>query len=207
GLLQAHLRLGELDAAQRRLETIRKIDTPGKDLLALENEVTALAQQRDRLLKQWDVPKDKRTAATRILSQALCAERGFAERWPRSELERLVQEASADGLEYAPVLAMRGWLELEKGQLRKALADAESALKLQPTESRAHLVRGRVRLEVGNVDAALTDLRKAVELSKRQDAFALHWLAAALHESGRMKEAIETQKLAVLLRPNDAEMQ
>ena len=68
-------------------------------------------------------------------------------------------------------------------------------------------MRGRVRLEVGNVDAALIDLRKAVELSKRQDAFALHWLAAALVEAGRTKEAIETQRLAVLLRPNDADMQ
>jgi tetratricopeptide (TPR) repeat protein len=102
---------------------------------------------------------------------------------------------------------MRGWLALEKGQLRKALADAESALKLQPTEARAHGVRGRVRLEQGNVKAALSDLRKATELSKREDAVILHWLAAALLDAGRTKEAVETQRLALLLRPNDAELQ
>ena len=70
---------------------------------------------------------------------------------------------------------------------------------------RAHLVRGRVRLEQGNVDGALSDLRQATELSQRQDPVVLHWLAAALLEAGRTKEAVETQRLA-LLRPNDAEL-
>ena len=68
-------------------------------------------------------------------------------------------------------------------------------------------VRGRVRLEQANGKAALSDLRKATELSKREDAVILHWLAAALVDVGCTKEAIEVQRLAVLLRPNDMQMQ
>ena len=78
---------------------------------------------------------------------------------------------------------------------------------MQPTEGRACLVRGRARLEQNNVTGALSDLRKATELSKREDPLVLHWFAAALLDAGRTKEAIETQRLATLLRPNDAELQ
>jgi tetratricopeptide (TPR) repeat protein len=101
---------------------------------------------------------------------------------------------------------VRGWLLLEKGQLRKASADADAAIKLQPTDARAFLVRGRARLEQANVKAALSDLRKATELSQREDAIVLHWFAAALLDAGRTKEAVETQRLALLLRPNDVEL-
>jgi Flp pilus assembly protein TadD len=68
-------------------------------------------------------------------------------------------------------------------------------------------VRGRARLEQANVQQALSDLRKATELSRREDAIVLHWFAAALLDAGRAKEAVETQRLALLLRPNDAELQ
>ena len=207
GLILAHLRLGDLDAAQRRTETIRKLQDTSKDLAGLEKDVATLVQQRDNLLAHWNAPKEQLAAATRVVSRYVSAERGLAERWPREQLERLVELASGEGLDYAPILALRGWLTLDKGQLRKALADAESALKLQPAEARAHAVRGRVRLEQGNVKAALSGLRKATELSKREDAVILHWLAAALLDAGRTKEAVETQRLALLLRPNDAELQ
>jgi tetratricopeptide (TPR) repeat protein len=210
GLIHAHVRLGDLDAAQRRLESIGKLGDENGDKVALavlDHEVNTLVQRRDKLLTQWNVPKEQRSMATRIVNRYISAELGMAERWPREQLERLIDAAAGEGIEYAPVLALRGWLMLEKGQLRKALADAESAIKLQPNEARAHLVRGRVRLEQGNVKSALNDLRKATELSKREDAVSLHWLAAALLEAGQTKQAVETQRLALLLRPNDPEMQ
>ena len=116
-------------------------------------------------------------------------------------------ESGTDRGAVATVLAMRSQLMLEKGQLRRAIADADVAIKLQPAEPRARLVRGRARLEQGNVAAALTDLRKATELSKREDAVVLHWFAAALLDAGLTKEAVETQRLALLLRPNDADLQ
>jgi tetratricopeptide (TPR) repeat protein len=102
---------------------------------------------------------------------------------------------------------LRGMLALERGQLRKALADADSAIRLQSKDASAYLLRGRIRLEQANAKAALIDLRKATQLSKQQDPLVLHWLAAALLESGQTKDAVNTQRLALLLRPDDREMQ
>jgi tetratricopeptide (TPR) repeat protein len=206
-LIQSHLRLGDLDAARRRAESIRRLEKPDKELLAQEKDVADLVARRDQLLKKWNPAKEQEAAAVRIINRCLCAERGLHERWPRTEIDKLVHDAGGEGLEYAPLFALRGLLMLEKGQLRKAIADADAAIELQVNEARAHLVRGRARLEQGNVNAALSDLRKATEFSKREDATVLHWLAAALLEAGRTKEAVETQRLALLLRPNDAELQ
>ena len=207
GLIHAHVRLGNLDAAQRRAESLHKIDREDEKLLALAKGVASLVAQRDKLLELWNPVKGQQAAARRVVSRCICAERGFAEGWPRDQLERLIDEAVGEKLAYAPVLGMRGWLLLEKGQLRKAVADADAAIKLQSKEARAYLVRGRARLEQGNVDAALIDLRKATELSKREDGVVLHWFAAALLDAGRTTEAVETQRLALLLRPNDVELQ
>jgi tetratricopeptide (TPR) repeat protein len=207
GLIEAYLRLGDLDAAQRRAETIRKFDGADEKLFAQEKDVDELVARRDKLLKQWNMPKDQQAAARRVVSRYLSADRGMADGWPREQIEYLVDGAASEKMDYAPVLALRGWLLLEKGQMRKAVADADAAIKLQPKEARAFLVRGRARLEQGNVNAALGDLLKAAELSKRADAVTLHWFAAALLEAGRTKEALETQRLALLLRPNDVEVQ
>jgi tetratricopeptide (TPR) repeat protein len=203
GLIQAHLRLGDLDAALRRAEMIHRLEISSKVLSTLEKDVLRLAKRRDKHLQQWpDATKEQRIAATRVVNRFLCAERGLAESWPREQIDALTK----DDADFGPLLALRGWLNLERGQLRKGLAEAQAAIKLQPDEARAYLVRGRVRLEQGNTTAALSDLRRATELSVRQDAVVLHWLAAALLDAGRTKEAVETQRLALLLRPNDAEL-
>ena len=110
GLIQAHLRLGELDAAQRRAEMTRRMEDAGKDLFALEKDVTQLAQRRDKLLAQWkDAPKEERAAAKNVVSRFLCAERGLAEHWRREQLDVLVKEADSEDLEFAP-LRRAAWL-------------------------------------------------------------------------------------------------
>jgi tetratricopeptide (TPR) repeat protein len=207
GLIEAHVRTGDLDAAQRRADMIKRMDNASKDLFAQEKDVASLVARRDKLLAQWKVEKEQQAAARRIVSRYVSAERGLAERWPHAQLEKLVESAATDKLDFGPMLAVRGWLLLEKGQLRKAIADADAAIKLQPSDARAFLVRGRARLEQANVKLALSDLRKATELSQREDAIVLHWFAAALLDAGRTKEAVETQRLALLLRPNDVELQ
>jgi tetratricopeptide (TPR) repeat protein len=206
-LLRAQIRVGDLDAAQRRAELVRRMDKVDKELAAVAKALAPLFERRDKLLVDWDSPEDQQDAARRVINRSLCAERGLGERWPREQVERLVNEAAQEGLEHGLLFSLRAWLHLEKGQLRKAIADADAAIKLLRTDMRAHLTRGRARLEQGNVNGALSDLRKATEYSKREDPMVLHWLAAALLEAGRTKEAIETQRLALLLRPDDVELQ
>jgi tetratricopeptide (TPR) repeat protein len=206
-LLHAQLRIGDLDAANRRLETSRKLSDATMELQTLTKDITALVTNRDQALEQWNVPKEQRSAARRSLNRCLIADHGLAQRWPREIIANLLADLKTDGLEYAPLLALRSLMLLERGQLRAAIGEADAALKLRPTDARAMLVRGRARLEQANVKAALSDLRRATELSKSEDPIVLHWFAAALLEAGRTKEAVETQRLATLLRPNDAELQ
>jgi tetratricopeptide (TPR) repeat protein len=193
------VRIGDLDAALRRTETISKTAGVTKVLLARAADVVALVAQRDALLVSWKAPP--KHGAARLVSRYVAAERGLTERWPREQVERLIESEA-----FVPMLAVRGWLALEKGELRKALADAEAVLKKHPDDVRALLVRGRVRLEQSNAKVALKDLTRAVEVTKHQDAIALHWLAAGLLDAGRSKEALAKQRLAVLLRPDDAEL-
>jgi tetratricopeptide (TPR) repeat protein len=120
-------------------------------------------------------------------------------------VEVLLAGCFPEGLELGPAYALRGQLALERGKLSKALADAERAVTRCPNEVRGYLVRGRVRLERGT-EGALTDLTRAAELSRRKDPQVLHWLAAALAQSGRWAEALLTQREAVKLKPQDREL-
>ena len=70
----------------------------------------------------------------------------------------------------APAVALRAQLALERGRLGQALGDAEQAIRRSREDPRGWCVRGRVRLERGETDEAVADLRRAADLSQRQDA-------------------------------------
>ena len=199
GLIDACLAEGKLSAALTALPI-----SPAKELADRALLLDRLLQRRDAVLAQATLPKGTQTGAARAASKFLCAEHGLSSGWPREHIERLLR-ASLDQFELGPALALRGWLALEKGQLTKALADADKAIALKPAEARAYLVRGRVRLERGD-SKALDDLTQAAQLSKRQDATVLHWLAAAQAQADRVEAALQTQQEAVRLRPGDTEL-
>ncbi len=203
-LIQSYLRLGALDAAVR-IKADLKCDSD-KTLRNLVDDVDRLVQSRTALVKRWNSANTNLAAAMRIANGVVCAEYGLAHRWPVEQVERLVHATCDEGIAFGPLLALRGFLRLERGQIRLALADAEAAIKLDANDARAFTVRGRSKLEQGNTKGALDDLRRATTLSGSQDAQVLHWFAAALHEAGRTQEAIDTQRLALLLRPGDAEL-
>ncbi len=195
--VQAYLHLGRRDSATsvvtRHAETSKEIAAQAEDMAAL--------QARSAELLKATAPD-----RARAIDRFVCVEYGLAHGWPREQVEALVREALTDGPELGPALALRGWLALERGQLRLALADAERALAAGPEDFRGYLVRGRVRLERGQ-SGALADLEKAAALSQRRDAFALHWLAAAQLDAGHLREAQRTQQRAAELRPLDPQIQ
>ncbi len=97
-------------------------------------------------------------------------------------------------------------MELGKGRLTAALADAERAVKLCPREAGGYYVRGQVRLERNDLPGALADLEKAGQLTESHDADVLHAWASALATAGRLKDAVDIQQKAVRLKPKDKEM-
>src|SRR5262249_39783610 len=139
------------------------------------------------------------------VAQFVCAEYAWREGRPPADVEALLGKALPEGVALAPAYGLRGLLTLERGRLTKALADADRAVALSSAESLGYLVRGRVELERGNT-GALADLTKAVDLTGRKDATALHWLAAARFRAGQVAEAVAVQREAVKLRPKDREL-
>jgi tetratricopeptide (TPR) repeat protein len=199
GLIDALIAEGKLSAALAALPV-----SPGKELADRAALLDTLLRRRDALLAEAALQKNQQAQAARAAGKYLCAEHGLSSGWARSHLEKLLRE-SLDEMELAPALALRGWLALERGQLARALADAEKAFGLPGADARAFLVRGRVRLERGD-GKALDDLEEAAKRSERRDATILHWLAAAQSQAGQAQAALATQRQAVELRPGDAEL-
>jgi tetratricopeptide (TPR) repeat protein len=94
---------------------------------------------------------------------------------------------------------------IDRGQLSKALAFADKAIRQAPRDARGWYVRGRIRVERDQREG-LADLRKAVELTAESNAQMLHWLATALIREKQIDSARAIQLKAVKLRPEDAEI-
>jgi tetratricopeptide (TPR) repeat protein len=202
-LIRSYLALGRLDDAQRAVGRLNKVSQSAPGLAELRDQIEALVERGKTLRKE--MPSGGKAAAwTRAVERVVCAEHAHSRGRPVAEVEALLTGGFANVVELGAAYALRGQLALEKGKLTQALTDAEHGLTLSPQEARAFYVRGRVRFERGTA-GALADLAKAAELSQRRDPVVLHWLAQALFEASRFREALETQRIAVKLKPEDKE--
>jgi tetratricopeptide (TPR) repeat protein len=204
-LLISYLQLGRWREALERLPAAEKIDKPSAGLRRVREEVHGLQARRTVLDRLAPAPEGKAKEWAAALDSLICAEWARTEGRPMKQVCELITQAFAKGLEPGPAFALRGRLALENGKLGKALADAERAIQRSPRDAGGWYVRGRVRLERGDKDA-LADLAKAAELSERKDADVLHALADALFRAGRIDHALAAQRVAVQLKPKDAEM-
>ena len=84
--------------------------------------------------------------------------------------------------------------------LRKQRAALERALSLDPNSAAAHVRLGRVLRIEGNREAAEHHFQRARDVDTR-DPMALVLLAGMLHNQGRLEEAIETHRRAIVLDP------
>ena len=84
--------------------------------------------------------------------------------------------------------------------LRKQREALERALALDPDSAAAHVRLGRVYRVEGNQEAAEHHFQRAGNVDTR-DPLALVLLAGNLWDQGRLEEAIETQRRAIVLDP------
>jgi tetratricopeptide (TPR) repeat protein len=204
-LIRCYLALGQLKAALERAEQADKLGIATAGLREAVSLTKRLEQRRRDVIASTKIPAGKQDVYNEAAGRFGCAEYAWREGRPATEIETLLGPVLADGLGLGPAYGLRGLLALEHGRLTRALTDADRAIVLNPQEMLAFLVRGRVRLERGT-DGAVADLTKAVELSGRHDAMALHWLAAAQLRAGKRAEALAAQREAVRLRPGDREL-
>jgi tetratricopeptide (TPR) repeat protein len=205
GLMRAYLALGKLRDAIDLAPLSKQFKSVPPELQDLATLVRDLDKRRLWYLNDARVPVEKRLIWSEAVDVFLCAELAFTQGKPAVEVEALLAPALNGAVECAPAIALRGLLQLERGRLSKALADAERALGHDAWEARAYYVRGRVRHERGDLDA-LTDLSRAALLTKRGDGTILHWLAAAQQRAGQFALALASASEAAKLRPDDAEI-
>ena len=91
--------------------------------------------------------------------------------------------------DFAPAYAARSALYLAQGEIRLALADADSALEADPVNASAHALRGEVLRLRGRPRSALEafDMALTLDPALGPDIFRSRWLAArAVHEGRRL---------------------
>jgi tetratricopeptide (TPR) repeat protein len=204
GLVHAALEVGDLKQVAARSEQAHQVKVPTPELKATLEQARRLLARREELKREAAQPGVKLEVWSAALDAVARAERDYHMGSSEKALAALKPALTA-GLDVGPALALRARLTLEHGKLGAALTDAEQAVRLSPKEPGGFYVRGRVKQERGD-KGALTDLARAVELSQKQDADMLHYLAAALFQSGKRAEALTAQRLAVQLRPRDQEL-
>lgn len=202
GLMRSYVVLGRLGDAGDLRARVELLPDPSPTLRQAAETVATLVQRRDLLLKAARIPADDVDLWRNALGRYVCAEQAHGEGRTPAQIEAILKEVNADGVDYGPAHALLGLLALERGRLSQALAEAERALALDATAPGGYYVRGRVRFERGT-EGALADLEKAATLSERRDAGILHALAAAQLQAGRPKDALATQREAARLKPHD----
>jgi tetratricopeptide (TPR) repeat protein/transglutaminase-like putative cysteine protease len=205
GLIRAHLALGDLREAVLRARQAEKVKAPSAELSQLCKRVAALEERSAMLLKAAGADRARQGLPwAKVVGNFVCAEEAHRTSQPLERVEVLLRGAIQEDAMLGPSYALRGQLALEKGRLTRALADAEQAIRLAPQDPSGYYVRGRVRLERASEDA-LADLEKAATLGERKDGGVLHWLAAALAQAGRAREALNVQREAVRSSPDNQE--
>jgi tetratricopeptide (TPR) repeat protein len=154
------LKRGDPAAAEAALSRAIAAGAPGPWVLALRGEA------RRHL--------GRNAEAVRDLDEALrlCAEPGAAGKGPRLEALREGFESRVErAMVEDRVRLLRGKLRLASGDARGAREDAEAALKINPRQSEALVVRAKAAMALGDLAAAKLDLQSAlaVESAGRRD--------------------------------------
>ncbi len=111
----------------------------------------------------------------------------------------------------APLIAVRpavaeplqeGLLHLKQNRLDKAVAAFSRAIEADPTNDKAHYLRGRALARQNEEARALVDLDRAVTLNPR-NADAWNWMGWIHSRNKRNDEAIAALTRAIELRPNN----
>lgn len=96
----------------------------------------------------------------------------------------------------------RGILRLRRNQVDLAMADFNSAIRLDPTEPEAYLNKGAVYIRMENPTAALPLFTAALERNTSRPELAHYGRAIANETLGNTRAAYDDYRRASELRPN-----
>lgn len=99
----------------------------------------------------------------------------------------------------------RGRIALRHGNWRRAIADFDEAIHLNPNRASLYRDRGLARRKSGQTELAIADYDEAIALDPKLAA-PYHERGLALAESGDLDRAILSYTTAMRLAPSDAEV-
>jgi tetratricopeptide (TPR) repeat protein len=88
----------------------------------------------------------------------------------------------------------------------RAMADAEQALRLDPTLPGGHFVRASAALNLGQFDFAIADYTETLRLQPSASADVWHYRGIAYHKKGDDADAVADYSEFLKARPDDAGM-
>jgi tetratricopeptide (TPR) repeat protein len=112
-----------------------------------------------------------------------------------AESDALLHKAINERRNYGPALRRLAEVDMELGRLPQALAAAETALKVDPSDASSHLVMGRVALAENDLDQAIAEGKAALAIIANS-AQAKLIIADAYAKRGEVDLAVEAYEAA-----------
>jgi tetratricopeptide (TPR) repeat protein len=116
---------------------------------------------------------------------------------------RMVAAGTAGPRDLAAALRERGRDYTARGELDRATAELDEAIRADPTYAAAYISRGIAHRRKGNVDDAIFDFSQAARRDPAATA-AFHNRALAYQAKGELDRAIADFDQVIVLNPDDA---
>lgn len=160
---RASLAMGDPVGAEQQLNRARELGaTPSDYAVPLAQALTALGRPADARQSLDSLPESARDAEWSVAhAEALASEGQLAE--ARGALETVLRTAP-DNYRALTVLTR---VLAASNDLPGARQTSERAIRADPSQAAAYLLRARLELQAGQLAAALADLEQAVEIESR----------------------------------------
>ena len=162
--LAQQLRVEKEEAKANADRLVGKIDGLEKEA---ERKLGELARSLDRQKAEFDRQAAEQTQwIGRMAEQLDHTRRDLAvandrvKHLPRVGVRVVIPKADVPDLKNARAYLARSWLQLNKGATDQAMADAEEALRLDPTLAEAHLIRTEVFARKGKPEQSRAERRR-----------------------------------------------
>jgi len=194
------LRVGRAQEARAELAGLLLAEPSNGDVLALQSIIAVVQNDKRAAL---DFAQRAIDAAPNSFRPYAALSYALQANFKLEEALNSAKRASALAPDSALLRARNAELQLSLGRVRSAEREAIEAVRLNPNESRAHLILGFVHLAQIDTKKATTDFNTAIELDSTEPLARLGLGLATIRE-GRLQQGREQIEIAVALDPTNS---
>jgi tetratricopeptide (TPR) repeat protein len=194
------LRVGRAQEARAELSGLLLAEPNNGDVLALQSIIAVVQNDKPAAL---DFAQRAIDAAPNSFRPYAALSYALQANFKLEEALNAAKRASDLAPDSALLRARNAELQLSLGRVRSAEREAIEAVRLNPNESRAHLILGFVHLAQIDTKKATADFNTAIELDSTEPLARLGLGLATIRE-GRLQEGREQIEIAVALDPTNS---